>query len=94
VATDASTGNYFYISCTLSFTLNNPTNPTDGQQLHYKFRQDGAGSRILSLDTAFAFGSDLTSFALSTGANKLDYMIVEYDSTNAKWEILSVQHGF
>jgi hypothetical protein len=93
-ATDASLGNYFKISANAAFTLDNPTNPTDGQRITWQITQDATGTRVMTLDTAFAFGTDITAAVLTTTANKCDFLGAIYDSTAAKWRIVSFVKGY
>lgn len=93
-ATDASLGNFFKIAANANFTLDNPTNPTDGQRITWQITQDGTGSRLLTLDTAFALGTDITAVTLTTTANKCDFIGAIYDSTATKWRIVSFIKGY
>jgi hypothetical protein len=93
-ATDASLGNFFKIAANANFTLDNPTNPTDGQRITWQITQDGTGSRVLTLDTAFGLGADITAVVLSTGANKCDFLGAIYDSTATKWRVVSLVKGY
>lgn len=94
VATDASLGNHFDVAATANFTLNNPTNPSHGQRALWAITQDATGSRIMTLGSAFIFGTDITSATLSTAANKTDLLGAVYDSTSAKWRICMFIKGF
>lgn len=92
-AIDASLGNLFDISATASFTLDNPTNPTDGQVIHLRITQDGTGGRLITLGTAWNAGPN-TGFTLSTVANKRDHLIAQYHAGSSKWDITGFQKGF
>lgn len=94
VATDASLGNHFDVAATANFTLSNPTNPSHGQRIMWAIKQDGTGSRVMTLDTAFALGTDITSVVLTTTANKTDLLGAVYDSTAAKWRVCMFVKGF
>jgi len=94
VSTDASTGNYFRVACTANFTLDNPTNPTDGQTIEWEFVQDGTGSRVMTLGSAFALGTDITVATLTTTANKRDFLVARYNSTATKWYIRGFIKGY
>jgi hypothetical protein len=89
---DASTGNVFAIAATAAFTLANPTNPTDGQVLHLRITQDGTGSRVMTLGSAWSAGPN--TITLSTGANKIDHLVAMYHSGTSKWHITGFQPGF
>jgi hypothetical protein len=91
-AIDANAGDIFDIAATANFTLDNPTNPTNGQVIHLRITQDATGSRILTLGTAWNVG--LNTVTLSTGANKRDHLIAQYHSGSSKWDITGFQKGF
>lgn len=93
-ATDASLGNFFKIAANANFTLDNPTNPTDGQRITWQITQDATGSRTITLDTAFALGTDVTAVTLTTTANKCDFLGAIYDSTATKWRVVSFVKGY
>src|SRR6185437_6902889 len=86
VATDISTGNYFYVtlSHTATTTVSSPTNPRDGAALWYEFTQDATGSNLVSWGTAFDFGTAGTP-TLTTTANKIDLVGFRYSARNSKW---------
>jgi hypothetical protein len=91
-AIDASLGNNWDIAANANFTLDNPTNPTDGQVLHLRITQDATGSRILTLGTAWNAGTQ--TITLSTTANKCDHLVAQYSSARSKWDITGFQAGF
>jgi hypothetical protein len=91
-AIDASDGNLFDIAATANFTLDNPTNPTNGQMLHVRITQDGTGSRIITLGSAWNPGPN--TVLLTTTANKRDHLVAQYHSGSSKWDILGFQKGF
>jgi hypothetical protein len=92
--TDASLGNFFKIAANANFTLTNPTNPTDGQRVTWQITQDATGSRTITLGSAFALGTDITSVVLTTAINKCDFLGAIYDSTAAKWRVVSFVKGY
>lgn len=96
IASDWSTGNHMTVTLAGNRTLSNPTNAVNGQRVVYAFRQDGTGSRTLAFDTKFRFGTDLPSVnvALSTAANKTDYLGVIYHSTDDKFDIVAFIKGY
>jgi hypothetical protein len=94
ISTDASLSNFFTVTLGGNRTLAAPTNPTEGQKITYRFRQDGTGNRTLTFDPIFRFGIDLYPTVLSTGANKTDYIGCIYNSTDSTWDIVAVSKGF
>ncbi len=94
IAVDASLGNRFRVTLGGNRTLGNPSNPSDGQQLIFELIQDATGGRTLSLDTAFALGTDITAVTLSIAANKRDFLTAIYNSTSAKWYIVGFVKGY
>lgn len=91
---DAALGSSFSMVPGISFTLDNPTNPTHGQRLFIRIKQDATGGRVVTLDTAWRLGTDIIDTLLSTAANKVDYLGAVYDSTDAKWDIIAVVRGY
>lgn len=94
IATDASLANSFRVTLGGNRTLGNPTNAVDGQMILWEIKQDGTGSRTLTLDTKFAFGSDITSVILSTAVSKTDLLGVRYNSAADKFWVVSFVRGF
>ena len=94
IAVDASLGNQFTVTLGGNRTLSNPTNASNGQLLLFAIRQDATGSRTLTLDTKFRYGSDISSTTLSTGANKTDYIGVRYHSGDDKFDVISFVKGY
>lgn len=75
-------------------TLGNPTGARDGQMIVFELAQDGTGSRTITLDTKYKFGSDLTSVVLSTAANTVDILGVRYNASQDKFWVVSFVRGF
>lgn len=94
VATDASTGNNFFLLIGGNRTMGQPTNPTSGQKIIYRVKQDGTGSRTLAWNAAFRFSTDLPSPTLTTGANKTDYIAFIYNDTASTWDCIGQNRGF
>ena len=94
VATDASAGSLFTLTADGNFTLSDPTNLTNGQMIIWRIKQDATGNRTITLDSIFRLGADISSVTLSTGANKVDYLVGYYDSTDAKIDIISFVKGY
>lgn len=94
VATDASLGNHFEFTADANFTLSNPTNPSHGQRALWAIKQDATGGRIMTLGSAFQFGTDVTSAVLSTAANKTDLLGAVYDAPSGKWRVALFLRGY
>jgi hypothetical protein len=94
IATDASLANHYRVTLGGNRTLGNPTNAYDGARIVWEFIQDGTGSRLITLDTKFALGSDIVAITLSTGANKRDFMTAIYNSTADKWYVVAFVRGY
>lgn len=94
IAVDASLGNEFTVTLGGNRTLGNPTNATNGQKILFRIRQDGTGSRTLTLDTKYRLGTTITSTTLTTTANKTDYLGVIYHSGDDKFDVIAFVKGF
>jgi len=94
IATDASLGNHFRVTLGGNRTLGNPTNPVDGQRVIWEIIQDATGSRTITLDTAFALGTDITAVTLTTTASKRDFVGAVYNSTASKWYVIALSRGY
>ena len=94
ILVDATLGNIFTVTLGSNRTLGNPTGAVDGQKLLFRIKQDATGSRTLAFGTKYRFGTDITSVVLSTAANKLDRVGVEYHSTDDKFDIIAVTRGY
>lgn len=94
IAVNAALGNQFTVTLGGNRTLGNPTGAVNGQLLLFALRQDGSGSRTITLDTKFRLGADITSITLSTGANKTDYLGVRYHASDDTFDVISFVGGF
>src|SRR3990167_799727 len=94
IATDASLGNHGRVTLAGNRTLDNPTNPTDGQRFLWELIQDGTGSRTLTLGSAFALGTDVASTTLTTPASKRVFLGAVYNSTAVKWYVVLFVKGY
>lgn len=93
IAVDATLGNIFTVTLAGNRTLGNPTGAVNGQKLIFRIRQDATGSRTLSYDTKFRFGTDVTSPTLTTTAAKTDYIGVIYHGADDKFDVIAVVKG-
>lgn len=89
VATNGALGSVFDVDADDDFTLDNPTNAYDGQKFVWRIKQDGTGSRILTLDSKFTVNSEISSVVLSTAASAIDHIGAIYNETDDKFEIVA-----
>jgi hypothetical protein len=94
IATDASLSNHFRVTLGGNRTLGAPTNPVDGQKAMWEFIQDGTGSRTISLNAVFAFGTDISSVTLTTTAGARDFMGAVYNASATKWYVIAFVKGY
>lgn len=95
LATDVSKGNTFTVLLTGNVTLSNPTNPTDGQKVVWRFTQDATGGRTVTLGAIFSYGSDVVGpFVASVGPNKIDYLEAIYNLAVNKWHVTKISRGY
>ncbi len=93
IATNAALGNVFTVTLGGNRTISNPTNPTDGQKIVYRLKQDATGSRTITWGAAFRFGTDVPNPTLTTTAAKTDYIGFIYNGTDSTWDCLAVTRG-
>lgn len=89
VSTDASAAAVFLVDADDDFTLDNPTNPTDGQRIVWRIKQDSTGARTITLGSKFTVSSEIGSIVLSTAANAIDHIGAIYNETDDKFEIVA-----
>ncbi len=95
VNTDASAGAIFDVTATENFTLANPTNSTDGKSIRWRIKQDGSGSRTVTLGGKFKIPSSATNpLAFSTAANVTDLLAATYCLSRDEWDIIAFVAGY
>jgi hypothetical protein len=77
---NARLGNTFRVTLAGNRTLANPTNLTSGQQMFFRIKQDGTGSRTLAYGSKFKFPGGAP--VLSTAAASLDILACQYDAND------------
>lgn len=93
--TDASAGDIFDVTLTGNVTLANPTNPTNGKTIRWRIRQDGTGSRAVTLGNKFVIPSSATSpLPFSTAANAMDILAATYHAGRDKWDVVALVMGY
>lgn len=92
VTPDASQGNTFRLTMTAATTINNPSNPADGQKILFEITSGGAFA--LTWGTNFVWGSDITVPTLTQTSGKVDYVGFIYNSTAGKWRGIAYARGY
>jgi len=91
-STDASLSSTFTLTLTGNTTLATPTNGFSGQRILYQLKQDGTGSKLLTLSSGFRSGP--ITVTLSTASNTTDYLGVIYNAIDDKWDVLALNKGY
>lgn len=94
IVVDASLGNVFTVTLGGNRTLGAPSNPSNGQKILFRVRQDATGSRTLAYNAVYRFSTDIPSPTLTTAINKTDYLGFIYTSADTKWDCIGVVKGF
>ncbi len=95
VTTDASAGDLFNLTLTGNVTLANPDSPVDGKTLRWRLRQDGTGSRTVTLGNKFVIPSSGSSpLPFSTAANAMDILAATYHAGRDKWDVVAFVPGY
>lgn len=81
VSVDAALSNNFTLTADQSFTLENPTNLTDGMVLNFRLKQDATGSRVATWGSKYHF-PDGVDGVLTTTANAVDLMSCYYNAAD------------
>lgn len=93
IAVDASLGNDFRVTLAGNRTMGAPSNPADGQAVTFEVVQDATGSRTLTWDAAYHFGSG-SAPTLSTAASATDLVAFRYSASKSGWLYLGSALGF
>lgn len=94
IVVDASLGSVMRVTLGGNRTLARPTNPSDSQMIMFEIKQDATGGRLLALDPAYHFGTDLTSITLTMTPNKTDLLLVKYVLSRDEWDVIGFKKGF
>jgi hypothetical protein len=90
--TNASQSSLFTLTLTGNTTLATPINGFSGQRILYQLKQDGTGSKLLTLSSGFRSGP--ITVTLSTAANTTDYLGVIYNAIDNRWDVLALNKGY
>lgn len=96
IATDASAGNRFRVSSATDRTLGAPTNPTDGQECTWEWKNTDSIPHTLTLASGadgFRFGSTITALT-ATSAGKIDRITAVYQGTDLRWDVIAYVKSF
>lgn len=78
-----------------ALTVAAPTGtPADGQQLSFRLIQDGTGSRVITWNAAFAFGTDIATSDIPTTASAKCEIGFRWNATDSKWRCVALIRGF
>jgi hypothetical protein len=91
---DLSAGNPIDMTLTGNITSMTFTGGVDGQKATLRLLQDGTGSRTLAFGSGVGFGSDITTITLSTAANSLDLIGIEYNAALSKYLVIAFSRGY
>lgn len=84
-------GGTFRCTLTGNVTLNF-TGGRDGQKVTLELKQDAVGSRLVTLGTGIAYGTDTPSFTATTTINKTDVLDITLSGT--AYRLMRVAKGF
>lgn len=90
---DASQGSYFRGVAVSAFTLS-ANNSYDGQKIIWEIIQDATGSRVMTLGSNFALGTDITAATLTATANKRDFLGAFNNSATGKLYVTAFVRGY
>lgn len=91
ITTDASAGNFFYVTLTDNRTLDLPSGGTAGQVAIWSFTQDATGNRTITLGAGWSDGS--LTVTLSTTAEATDYMTA-ICANSSEWHVIQFTTGY
>ncbi len=93
VTPDARNVEVYLVTVDANLTVNGPSNPYSGQKILLQLRNDASHSVTFATGSGnFRFGTDITSYTAT--ASKTDYVGVVYNSTDTRWDIVSIIQGF
>ena len=93
ISLDASLGNDFRVTLGGNRTIAAPANPADGQVIVFLLTQDGTGTRTVTWNSAYNFGTAGTP-SLTTTASKTDLIGFKYYEPSGKWLCTGSVFGF
>lgn len=96
ITPNSDTTDYLTIAAlTGNLTLAAPTGtPVNGQKLMIDFTQDATGSRTITYNAAYAFGTDVTSALDPSAANSKWMRLFQWHAGTNKWRATAIVRGF
>ncbi len=68
--------------------------PRDGQTLTMRISTDATAGRTITWNSAYAFGTDITTALIPTTANAKWQLIFQWSAADAKWRACGLVRGF
>jgi hypothetical protein len=76
-------------------TIGAPTGtPKDGQVLKFRFVEDGTGTWAITWNSAYVFGTDITTAMIPTAAGAKFEIVFQWNATDGKWRCVGLARGF
>lgn len=94
IVSDCSAGNHFRVTLTTDAIMAAPVGMRDGQRVIWEFIQDGTGTRLVTLNSIFTFGTDPASFTATTTASKRDFVCAVYNQTTNKFYVMATPKNY
>lgn len=94
VTFDPTQGISFYIPANANFTLNAPASGANWQRVVLAIKQDGVGSRVMTLGTNIRLGADIDAVTLSTAADTTDYLTLIWHVIDSTWDVVAFVKGY
>lgn len=93
ISVNAAAGNDFRVTLGGNRTMAAPTSPVDGQDITFLLTQDGTGSRVVTWNAVYDFGT-AGAPTLTTTAGKTDMIAFKYRAAATSWLCLGSSLGF
>lgn len=93
LAIDWSTADEIEVTLTGTFTPSF-TGAFDRQRCMLTLKQDGTGSRLVTLPGNVRYGTEITSFTATTTAGKADRLGFVFNATDSKYDLVAVAKGY
>lgn len=78
-----------------AITINAPSGtPSDGQNMRFRFVEDGTGGWAITWNATFVFGTDITTALIPVTASAKFEVMFTWNATDSKWRAVSLVRGF